>query len=231
MLNNNKLFKQFKLSLIKNGGDPMKRVFLTVLLVLSISFLSSIAYANDNAPPPIPVLVYGDVTYEGGPVPDGYSIEADVSGQNHAQATTTSGGQYAAILVDGDRPLTFNDDRDCSVHWAAGEACVPCNDESDCIEGPVDGDDVLFSVNNNDAMPYFDWEQKGILNVDLVLPIGDWDSLGCVDMVDFTYFADHYGQICTPMVNEVCDFYDVYRDYVIDMVDFTVFADHYGEGC
>ena len=208
----------------------MKKINLYLSLFITILISSFCVCASDDAPPAIPAVYWGTVIMDGTSASDGLAVTAEVSSVNYAQPFQTLNGYYSIILVNGDRELTYNDDKDCSTHWAASEACVPCVDEADCIEGPEDGADIMVKVDGIGDMPHIDWVKGASEEISIVNPIGDWDEGGCVDMVDFTYFANHYGEVCDQLSYDLCDFYDVYRDYVIDMVDFTVFANHYNEG-
>lgn len=136
-----------------------------LFVVLSILF-SSMVFASDDAPPAIPSEYWGAVSFNGAPVPDDYTATAEVDSVNFAQPSQTLNGYYDVILVNGDRELTYNDDRDCSIHWGNGEACVPCVDEADCIEGPQDGADIVLKVDSHIMKPYPNWEKGGSTNLD-----------------------------------------------------------------
>src|SRR3989338_5443857 len=129
-------------------------IFLVFLVGIIFSFS---VYAGDNAPPALPSEFWGQVMQEGSPAADGLAVTAEVSGVNYAQASVTGSGMYNVMLVNGDRELTYNNDRDCSIHNAVSEVCVPCVDEADCIEGPQDNSDVLIKINGIGTMPYADY--------------------------------------------------------------------------
>lgn len=122
----------------------MKYKLVFGLVILSI--LSGLVFASDNAPPPIPTEYWGRLIINGSPAPDGTEVKY-FNGQEWI-ITTTKGGWYGIILTGGDRPLTYNDDPTCANHWAAGEACIPCTQNVDCVEGPKEGNNVNISGNN-----------------------------------------------------------------------------------
>ena len=142
-------------------------MFLPLFIVLLISFYISFVLASDDAPPPIPSEYWGLV--DNGSVQDGLPVEGLVNGTNYAQPSQTLSGYYDIILVGGDKELTFNNDRNCSIHWAAGQACVPCQNKSDCIEGPEDGDAVVVEINGTQASPTLAWQAGFNDRQDLVL--------------------------------------------------------------
>ena len=60
--------------------------------------------------------------------------------------------------------------------------------------------------------------------------IPDFNNDGCVDMVDFSYFANHYG--CSKGQTCYSYIYDLNGDGIVDMGDFVgPFTDNYGAGC
>ena len=213
----------------------MKTIKISLSLLLTSIILSLFVYAGDDAPPALLTEFWGDLTQNGVAVPDGLAVTAEVDGVNYAQSSFTYAGMYDVMLVGGDRELTYNDDRNCAIHWGAGEACVPCVDEADCIEGPQDGDLIKIKVDNSaipaddGTMPYTLWEFGSNLQMSIITPIGDWAGDGCVDMTDFGYFANHYGESSASMGWSYM--YDIFWDDIIDMADFGIFANHYGEGC
>ena len=208
----------------------MKKINLSLVFFVAILVSSFSVCASDNAPPAIPSEYWGSVTMNGVLAANGLIVEALVNGINYAQPSQTLNGYYNIILIGGDRELTYEGDPTCAVHWGAGQACVPCDlgIPGDCVEGPQDGADIMVKINNIGNMPWLDWEAGSSKQEDIVNPIGDWNKLGCVDMTDFTYFANHYGE--TPASPNWVSMYDVYKDDTIDMTDFTVFANHYNEG-
>jgi len=227
----NKKRKLFKLLSLPDSSEGVKmKSKLACGLIVLVLFSMSVFASVDSAPPAIPSEYWGTVTLDGAPAGDGLAVTAEVGGTDYAQASTTSSGYYNVILVGGDRPLTYNDDPDCLNH--PGEACIPCvQDTSDCIEGPQDNSDVKIKISSTGSMPYVDWVEGSSYDVNIVAPLGDWSKEGCVDMTDIGYFANWYLQICTPLIPEECDIYDLYRDYVIDMADVGVFANNYLVGC
>ncbi len=194
-------------------------------------------FASDNAPPALPVEIWGQATVDGSPAANDLVITAEVDGVNYAQGSpiTFNNGLYNVMLVGGDRELTYLGDYDCSDRWNRNppEACVQCSEnqasEDYCIEGPQDDAKISIKINSITSMPFFSWLWGSSEEVDVITPIGDWDGAGCVDMADFGYFANHYGE--TPASSGWNIVYDLFGDDVVDMADFGYFANHYGEGC
>ena len=116
-----------------------------MLLVLSV--ISSILVLASNAPPPIPTEYWGRLMINGAPAPDGTPVS--YWNGNEWINTTTVDGYYSLILTGGDSDLTFNNDPTCAIHNAAGQACIPCTLNVDCVEGPQEGDSVNILVDNN----------------------------------------------------------------------------------
>ena len=201
---------------------------LSILLVILLVLISGFACASDDAPPEIPAQYWGLITLNGGAAGNGLAVTAEVGGINRAQSSLTSGGYYNVILTGGDKSLTYDSDRTCATHWAAGQACVPCTSTADCIEGPQDGADIMIKVSGVGNMPWLDWAKVSNSRTDIVNPIGDWEKGGCVDMADFGFFANHYGE--TPASPGWNVMYDIIKDDSVDMADFGVFANHYNEG-
>ena len=147
------------------------------ILIIGLILLIPIAFAE--SPPAIPMEVWGEATLDGSPVGDGLNVEAKVDGVDYAQATVTQDGFYDVILVNGDRPLTYNDDSNCAVHWGAGEACVPCipgygpdhpgNELDYCIEGPQDGQGINIVIDSKPTIPVTVWNEGEIVRHDLVV--------------------------------------------------------------
>lgn len=211
----------------------MKKIKLLLPIFVAMLISCFCVFAGDNAPPAIPVDYWGDATVDGASAGDGLAVTAEVSSVNYAQPSQTLSGMYSVILAGGDRELTYDDDRNCDYHWnTLNEACVPCVDEADCIEGPEDGEVVKIKVAGSGTMPYVDWVKGLAEEVDIVTPVADWSKDGCVDGVDFGFYANHYGEIC-PMTHPLpsCRIYDLILDGVVDGSDFGPFANHYGEGC
>ena len=118
---------------------------LIILSIFSISIFSTFVFAN--APPPIPTEYWGRLIIDGEIAPDGTEVKY-WDGEEWI-TTTTVDGWYNLILTGGDSPLTYNDDANCAAHWANEEACIPCTQNVDCVEGPQEGDSVDIVVNNN----------------------------------------------------------------------------------
>lgn len=208
-----------------------KLVYGLILLVLCCGLVSAV----DNAPPALPMEIWGTATMDGAPASDGLAVTAEIDGVDHAQVSTTSGGNYDIIIAGGDHELTNLSDPTCAIAWGAGNACIPCStnpaDPDYCIDGPTNGKQVKVKVGTDDVMPSLDYVMGAAENLGLISPVGDWDENGCVDMGDFGYFANTYNTICAYLIPEECDYYDLFRDYLIDMADFGTFANYYGEGC
>jgi len=120
----------------------MKYKLIFGLILLSI--FSAFVFAD--APPPIPTEYWGRLMIDGQPAPDGTEVKY-WNGEEWT-ITTTVDGWYNLILTGGDSPLTYNDDPDCSTHWANQEACIPCTQDVDCVEGPNQGDTVQMLVDD-----------------------------------------------------------------------------------
>jgi hypothetical protein len=65
---------------------------------------------------------------------------------------------------------------------------------------------------------------SGVTETAVVLIPGDYNGDGCVDLADYTVWADHYGQTGSGIAG------DGNNDGVVDLADYTVWADHYGQG-
>lgn len=122
----------------------MKYKLFLGLIILSI--FSTMAFAAD-APPPIPTEYWGRLFINGQPASDGTQVRY-YNGQEWITTTTTN-GWYSIIMTGGDSPLTYNDDPFCTTHWNAGEACIPCTQNVDCVEGPQEGNTVQMLANGN----------------------------------------------------------------------------------
>ena len=152
-----------------------KKVRGRIFLIKNISFLfvtltvliSSIVFALDDTPPAIPSEYWGII--DDGSIVDGLPVTAEVNGVNYAQTSLTQNGYYDIILINGDRELTYNDDRDCSIHWGNGQACVPCANELTCIEGPQDGALVTIKVNNTIGAPTVTWQSGETIEQGIIL--------------------------------------------------------------
>jgi len=210
----------------------MKKIKLFLSIFVAVLISSFCVFASDDAPPAIPAEYYGTATVNGAAAADGLAVTGEVDGVNYAQSSQTLDGYYNIILVDGDRELTYNDDKDCATHWSAGEACVPCVDEADCIEGPQDGDIITLKIDGSEVMPLcLSWAKGEVTEIEAISPIGDWSKNGCVNLAsDFPYFGAHYEFICSDPGWELI--YDLNCDCNINLAgDFPVFATHYEEGC
>ena len=126
---------------------PMGKYKLILGLIM-LSIFSSFVFAS-NAPPPIPTEYWGRLMIDGSPAPDGTEVKY-FDGTDWI-ITTTVDGWYTIIMTGGDSDLTFNDDHDCTAHWNAGEACIPCTQNVDCIEGPQTGNAVTIYLGNTPA--------------------------------------------------------------------------------
>jgi hypothetical protein len=128
--------------------------------------------------------VWGQATEDGRLVQDGLIVTALVEGKNYAQSSVTNDSYYDVLIVDGDRPLTYNDDPDCAVHNGRGEACVVCipgygpqypGHETDyCIEGPVNGSEIIISIQNISTTPLVLWTLSGNIRQDVILINDNW---------------------------------------------------------
>jgi hypothetical protein len=155
----------------------MKNLLLTFVFLL----LCSIVLAD--SPPALPMEVWGEAIADGSPVVDGLSVKAMVNGEDFAQASVTKDGYYDVLIVNGDRPLTYNNDPTCATHWGAGEACVPCTvcsggncvngyNPATCIEGPQDGTNVNIVIDDKQTIPIVVWNKGGIVQQDLIVITG-----------------------------------------------------------
>ena len=152
-----------------------KKVRGKIFLIKKISFLfvtltvliSSIVLAFDDAPPAIPSEYWGIIG--DGSIADGLPVTAEVNDVNYAQTSVTQNGSYNVILINGDRELTYNDDRNCSIHWGNGQACIPCANELACIEGPQDGTLVTIKVNDTVGTPTATWQSGNIVEQGIIL--------------------------------------------------------------
>lgn len=210
-----------------------------ILLGIIIVFCQ---FVLSESPPAIPMNVWGEATVDGSPVGDGLIVNAMIDGVDYAQASVTQGGGYDVILINGDRPLTYNDDPTCAAHWAADEACVQCTvgygpdhpgyENEYCIEGPEDGEIVSIKIDGNEVMPLcLSWAKGNFVEIETISPIGDWSKNGCVNLAtDFPYFGAHYDFTCSDSGWELI--YDLNCDCVINLAgDFPIFGIHYEEGC
>lgn len=152
-----------------------KKLWGKIFLIKKISFLlvtltvliSSIVFAFDDAPPAIPSEYWGII--DDSSIADGLPVTAEVNGVNYAQTSLTQNGYYDVILIDGDRELTYNNDRNCSIHWGNGQACIPCANELACIEGPQDGALVTIKVNNTVGTGTATWQSGNIVEQGIIL--------------------------------------------------------------
>ncbi len=145
----------------------LKLILMSIILfTLSIFVLSSVMA---DAPPPIPTEYWGRLVIDGQPAPEG----TEVKYWDGAEwiITTTTDGWYNIILTGGDSPLTYNDDPDCSTHWANEQACIPCTQDVDCVEGPQEGDSVNIIVNDVPVSVTWRLEASGEENVIVSIPL------------------------------------------------------------
>ncbi|MCK5282612.1 MAG: hypothetical protein KAK00_04340 [Nanoarchaeota archaeon] len=141
----------------------MKKYLLLLVMVFSLPLVFS------DAPPALPMEIWGEATIDGGSASDGLNVEAVIDGQNYAQYSVTEDGYYDVIITGLDKPLTYNNDSDCSTHWGNGEACVQCTQDVDCVEGPQDEENVKISIDGDDAEETFSLERGSILNEDVTV--------------------------------------------------------------
>ena len=150
----------------------MRACLIVFLVLFAIPFVFS------EAPPAIPMEIWGEATADGSSVSNGLSVKAMVNGVDYAQASVTQDGYYDAILVKGDRPLTYNDDPTCLTH----DPCISCipgygpdhpgNENDYCIEGPQSGECVVIIIDDQSAIPIITWNEGGILRQDLIVVTG-----------------------------------------------------------
>jgi len=133
-----------------------------ILGLIILSMFSSIVFASDNAPPPIPIEYWGRLIIDGEPAPDGTPVDY-FNGEEWVN-TTTVDGWYNIILTGGDSDLTFLNDPTCAIHVGDGEACIPCStnpaDPDYCVEGPQEGDTVNISVDHSPAQ--VSWAENAV---------------------------------------------------------------------
>ena len=87
------------------------------------SLFAVLVIASDNAPPALPSEYWGNVTINGDPAPDGLEVIGLVNSVLYGNMTGgTINGQYNLILEGGDRSLTYDNDRNCAVHWGNNDA-------------------------------------------------------------------------------------------------------------
>lgn len=121
--------------------QSIERVLLVtaVVVVITAGALTAGVGASGD-PPPLPAAYYGNVTANDSPIPDNYTIEAEIDGETRGTITTAD-GKYGSpdptgskLLVngttaeDGERNVSFyvaNDDGDRvkakeSVSWESG---------------------------------------------------------------------------------------------------------------
>ena len=64
---------------------------LSIGLIL-VSIISSFVFAGDDAPPALPIDVYGPLTLDGSPAPDGLDITVEVDEISYEQVAVTKDG-------------------------------------------------------------------------------------------------------------------------------------------
>jgi len=148
--------------------------YKSCLGVIILLIFSTLVFAD--APPPIPTEYWGRLLIDGQPAPDGTEVKY-FNGEEWI-ITTTTDGWYNIILTGGDSPLTYNDDPDCSTHWANEEACIPCTQDVDCVEGPQEGDTVSISADNVPASVIWDDDASSEENVIALIPVNTgWNMI------------------------------------------------------
>ena len=182
------------------------------ILVLFGVFDVNAALEQAGVPsPPMPGVFWGTAILDGNNVSVGDVVTAyDSNGTLCGNFTVNTEGYYGYLGVKGDNLNTTNITDD---------------------EGAIENDTITFYINGIEAGTGV-WNEGEIKRVDLSaipLPIGDFNGDGCVDMTDFAYWVNHYGE--TPASPGWNDKYDLYDDDKIDMTDFAYWVNHYGEGC
>jgi len=150
----------------------MKKYIIILLVLVMVPFVFS------ESPPAIPMEVWGQATADGSPVSNGLTVKAMVGGKDYAQASITQDGYYDAILINGDRPLTYNDDPTCQTH----DPCITCipgygpdhpgNENDYCIEGPQSGETINILIDDQVTIPIVIWNEGGILREDIIVVTG-----------------------------------------------------------
>ena len=132
-----------------------------------------IPFVFSEAPPALPMEIWGLASEDGNPVTDGLSVEASINGQNYARVSVTDSGYYDVIISGLDRPLTYIDDPNCATHWGAGDACVQCStnpiDSDYCIEGPQEGDAIGIEIDGSEVEQNFALSSGSIVNQDVTI--------------------------------------------------------------
>jgi hypothetical protein len=182
-------------------------IAFSYLILILIIIIIPFSLASDDAPPSIPSEYWGLV--DSGSAADGQAVQGFVGNIDYAQPSQTTGGYYDVILVNGDRELTYNDDRACATHWAAQQACVPCNNDSDCIEGPQDSAAVTVKINGVETSPQLSWLRGSnnrqdiivimIINYELPLLTG-WNLISLPLQPDDTAIANVLGGLSGQIV-------------------------------
>ena len=154
------------------GVKKVRYKILTGLILFSL--VSSMVFASDNAPPPIPTEYWGRLLIDGDPAPDG--TEVNYYNGEEWIITTTVDGWYNIIMTGGDSDLTFLDDHDCDYHWnTLGEACIPCSttpsDPDYCVEGPKEGEQVDIDADGNPVTVTWGTDASGEENLIALIPL------------------------------------------------------------
>ncbi len=129
---------------------------------------SSLVLAADT-PPPIPTEYWGRLLIDGVPAADGTQVKY-YDGSEWI-ITTTIDGWYNIIMTGGDSPLSYNDDPTCATHWANEEACIPCTQNVDCVEGPQQGDTVDLLVDGKTVSVIWGDDASSDENVIALIPV------------------------------------------------------------
>ena len=182
---------------------------ITILILFGVFNASAALEQADVPSPPMPGVFWGTATMDGNNVSVGDVITAyDSDDVLCGTFIVNTEGYYGYFGVNGDNLNTTLVD-----------------------EGATEGDTITFYINGIEAGTGV-WNIGEIKRVDLSATssiIGDFDGSGCVDMTDFAYWVNHYGE--TPASPNWDPKYDLHNDEVIDMTDFAYWVNHYGEGC
>jgi hypothetical protein len=161
----------------------IKILAATLFVILALA-VSSVTPAL--AIPPIPSPFYGTVKLNGNNVPNGVHVRATINGVAYADTLTLSylSDSVYSLIVPGDDPATVG-----------------------IIEGGVQGDTIIFTVDGNISTPTGTWHSDGlsqILNLTL--------SPTAVTLVAFSG---------TPQINTVR--LDWKTAFEVDLLGFNVF--------
>jgi len=132
-----------------------------VLGLVILALFSCLVFAD--APPAIPTEYWGRALIDGQDAAVGTPITSA-----YGNSVVAADGYYSLMLTGGDSPLTDNNDPTCTNHWGSGEACIPCTQNVNCIEGPQEGDPVTLNFDGNSIIVGWGAEH-GFEDTDLVL--------------------------------------------------------------